>query len=200
MGFAVLEPNVRGSTGFGVAYQRGDDKEKRGGALKDVEAVNRWARAQPWCDVERVVIGGTSYGGYMTLLALARQPELWNAGVNASGMSDLRTMEKLEDQLLRMYDETEFGILGKEDDLLWEWSPLKYVDHIAAPLFVYQGVHDPISPQNEADQIVRAVRARNMPVEYMLLSDEGHGVVRRENIIRFWARTYRFLEEALKLR
>jgi len=156
-------------------------------------------REQPWADPERIIIGGTSYGGYMTLLALSRQPKLWRAGINASGMSDLRTMEKLEDQTIRMYDETEFGILGKEDELLWKWSPLKYVDDIEAPLFVYQGVHDPISPQNEADQIVRAVRARNIDVEYMLLENEGHGVTRRENQISYYARTYRFLADRLGL-
>jgi dipeptidyl aminopeptidase/acylaminoacyl peptidase len=195
MGFAVVEPNIRGSTGFGVAYQRADDKEKRGDALKDIEAVNTWIRAQPWADPEKIVIGGVSYGGYMTLLALARQPKLWAAGINASGMSDLRTMMRLEDQVVRMYDETEFGILGEEDELLWEWSPLKYVDAIESPLFVYQGVRDPVSPQNEADQIVRAVRARGIDNEYMLLADEGHGVVRRDNIISYYARAYRFLSD-----
>ena len=89
-------------------------------------------------------------------------------------MSDLRTMEKLEDQAIRVYDETAFGVLGKEDDLLFEWSPLKYVDAIVAPAFVYQGVADPITPQNEADQIVKALRQRKVPVEYMLLANEGN--------------------------
>jgi dipeptidyl aminopeptidase/acylaminoacyl peptidase len=110
-------------------------------------------------------------------------------------MSDLRTMEKLEDQSIRVYDETEFGILGKEDDLLFDWSPLKYVDSIVAPVFVYQGVHDPITPQNEADQIVKALRQRSVPVEYMLVANEGHGLTRRENQAEYYARTARFLEE-----
>jgi dipeptidyl aminopeptidase/acylaminoacyl peptidase len=195
LGYAIVEPNIRGSVGFGVAYQKADDREKRGDALKDVEAVNKWARAQPWCDPDRLVIMGGSYGGYMTLLAVARQPSLWHAGLDVSGMSDLRTMEKLEDQGIRVYDETEFGILGKEDELLFEWSPLKYVDAIVAPVFVYQGVADPITPQNEADQIVKALRTRNVPVEYMLLANEGHGLTRRENDAEYLARTARFLEE-----
>jgi dienelactone hydrolase len=195
LGYAVVEPNIRGSTGFGVAFQKADNKEKRAEALKDVETINRWARDQPWCDGERLVIMGTSYGGYMTLLALARQPKLWRAGVDLSGMSDLRTMEKLEDQAIRVYDETEFGVLGKEDDLLFEWSPLKYVDAIASPIFVYQGKNDPITPQNEADQIVKALRGRGVAVEYMLLADEGHGITRRGNRAAFLARASRFLEE-----
>jgi dipeptidyl aminopeptidase/acylaminoacyl peptidase len=195
LGYAIVEPNIRGSTGFGVAFEKADNKEKRIGALNDVEAVNRWARAQPWCDPDRIAIMGVSYGGYMTLLATARQPKLWSAGLDGSGMSDLRTMEKLEDQAIRVYDETEFGVLGKEDDLLFDWSPLKYVDAIAAPLFVYQGVNDPITPQNEADQIVRALRMRKVPVEYMLIANEGHGFSRRENYAQYLARTARFLEE-----
>jgi len=196
LGYAIVEPNIRGSTGFGVAYVSADDKEKRVDALHDVETVRTWALSQPWAD-GRAVIMGTSYGGYMTLLALARQPKLWNAGVDLSGMSDLRTMERLEDQSIRVYDESEFGILGKEDDLLFEWSPLKYVDNVVAPLFVFQGKNDPITPQNEADQIVKALRQRHVPVEYMLLADEGHGIVRRENRAMFLARTTRFLEARL---
>jgi dipeptidyl aminopeptidase/acylaminoacyl peptidase len=199
LGYAVVEPNIRGSTGFGVAFEKADDKGKRAEALHDVETINRWAHAQAWCDPARLVIMGTSYGGYMTLLALGRQPTLWRAGVDLSGMSDLRTMEKLEDQAIRVFDETEFGILGKEDDLLWEWSPLKYVDAIRSALFVYQGVNDPVTPQNEADQIVRALRVRKVPVEYMLLANEGHGIVRRDNRAAFLASSARFLREHLGL-
>jgi dipeptidyl aminopeptidase/acylaminoacyl peptidase len=195
LGYAVVEPNIRGSTGFGVAFEKADNKEKRADAVADVEAINRWTRAQPWCDPDRVVIMGQSYGGYMTLLALARQPGLWRAGIDLSGMSDLRTMEKLEDQAIRVFDETEFGVLGKEDDLLFEWSPLKYVDRIAAPVFIYQGARDPITPQNEADQMVMALRKRAIPVEYMLLANEGHGVMRGENKAEYLARAARFLEE-----
>ena len=195
-GFAVVEPNIRGSTGFGLAFERADDRDKRGDALRDVATVNAWTRAQPFCD-SRVAIMGTSYGGYMTLLALTRQPELWQAGVDASGMSDLKTMEELEDQTIRAYDETEFGVLGKDDAVLEEWSPLKDMTRIVAPVFIYQGVNDPVTPKEQADRIVRALRERQIPVEYMLLADEGHGVVRRENRVAYLARVVRFFEEHL---
>jgi dipeptidyl aminopeptidase/acylaminoacyl peptidase len=200
MGFAVVEPNIRGSTGFGIDFEKADDREKRGDAVKDVESVNAWARAQPWCDGKRLAIGGISYGGYMTLLALTRQPSLWRAGIDGSGMSDLRTMERMEDQAIRAYDETEFGVLGKDDAILAEWSPLEAVDRISTPLFVYQGVHDPVTPQNEADQIVAALRKRNVPVEYMLVENEGHGLTRRENLVEYLARSFRFLALHLDLR
>jgi dipeptidyl aminopeptidase/acylaminoacyl peptidase len=199
MGFAVIEPNIRGSTGFGSAWQSGDDKEKRIDAMKDMATINAWIRAQPWCDGSRIVVGGISYGGYMALLALTRQPTLWAAGIDGSGMSDLRTMEKNEDQTVRVFDEEEFGTLGKDDAVLLEWSPLKDVAKVVAPLFVYQGVHDPVTPQGEADQIVTALRAHGVPVEYMLLENEGHGVSRRENIVSYLNRSYRFLAEQLRL-
>ncbi|HTE54731.1 MAG TPA: prolyl oligopeptidase family serine peptidase, partial [Kofleriaceae bacterium] len=178
MGFAVVQPNIRGSTGFGLAYEKADDREKRGDALRDIETVNTWARAQPWCDGRLVIMGG-SYGGYMTLLALTRQPAIWQAGVDNSGMSDLKTMEELEDQTIRAYDETEFGALGAENALLAEWSPLHDMSKITAPVFIYQGANDPVTPREQADRMVQALRARKVPVEYMLLADEGHGVVRR---------------------
>lgn len=199
MGFAVVAPNIRGSSGFGIDYEQADDREHRIDAVRDVESVNRWARAQPWCDGDRLVIGGISYGGYMTLLALTRQPNLWRAGIDGSGMSNLKTMEQLEDQTIRSYDDTEFGVLGKDDALLVEWSPITAVDQIRAPVFVYQGVRDPVTPQHEADQIVAALRRRHVPVEYMLVANEGHGVTRRATLIAYFARSYRFLSEHMKL-
>ena len=199
MGFAVIAPNIRGSSGFGVDYEEADNREHRADAVRDVETVNRWARAQPWCDGDRLVIGGISYGGYMTLLALTRQPTLWRAGIDGSGMSNLKTMEQLEDQIIRVFDETEFGALGKDDALLEEWSPITAVDRIVAPVFVYQGVRDPVTPQHEADQIVAALRRRHVPVEYMLIANEGHGVTRRENLIAYFARSYRFVAEHLAI-
>jgi dipeptidyl aminopeptidase/acylaminoacyl peptidase len=199
MGFAVLAPNIRGSSGYGIAYEQADDREHRIDALRDMESVNRWARAQPWCDADRIVIGGISYGGYMTLLALSHQPALWRAGIDGSGMSNLKTMEQLEDQTIRSYDDTEFGVLGKDDALLEAWSPITAVDQITAPVFVYQGVRDPVTPRHEADQIVAALRQRHVPVEYMLIANEGHGVTRRENLLAYLARSYRFLAEHMPL-
>ena len=193
MGYAVIAPNLRGSTGFGLDYMDADNRERRGDVLRDLETLHAWARAQPWCDGARIAIGGISYGGYLTLLALGRQPGLWRAGIDGSGMSNLITMEQLEDQQIRAFDDTEFGALGKDDDLLRAWSPITYADRIVAPVFVYQGARDPVTPQLEADQIVAALRARHVPVEYMLLADEGHGVTRRDNVIAYLARSYRFL-------
>lgn len=198
LGYVVLEPNVRGSTGFGRAYEMADNREKRADWLKDLEAVNAWTKRQPWCDPERVVVWGQSYGGYTTLMALTRQPGLWRAGVNLYGVVDLKKFLAATDAAIRAVFVTEFGDLEKDGALLDEFSPIRLVDQIVRPLFVYAGQNDPRVPRSESDAIVAAVRARNVPVEYMVAASEGHTVDRRETKVELLTRTARFLGEALK--
>ena len=102
-----------------------------------------------------------------------------------------------EDQTVRVFDEDEFGTIGKDDAVLLEWSTLKDVRKVVAPLFVHQGVHDPVTPRSEANQVVSAPRAHRVPVESLVLQNEGHGVVRKENVATYLARSYRFIAEHL---
>jgi len=197
LGYAVLEPNVRGSTGFGRAYEMADNREKRADWLKDVETVNTWVKSQPWCDPGRVVVWGGSYGGYTTLMALTRQPQLWAAGVNIFGVADLKTFLRTTEASIREFFVKEFGDLERDSALLEEFSPMRDVNRIVAPLFVYAGEHDPRVPRSESDLIVQALRDRAVPVEYMVAANEGHSVDRRESKIELLTRTARFLEDAL---
>jgi dipeptidyl aminopeptidase/acylaminoacyl peptidase len=197
-GWAVVEPNIRGSTGFGRAYEMADDREKRGDALKDLEAVNKWVKAQAWCDANRVVVFGGSYGGYMTLMALTRQPDLWRAGVDLVGIANLRTFLKSTAQQIRAVFVREFGDLENDVSLLNQWSPHRDFDKIKAPLFVYQGANDPRVPRPESDLIVRTLREKKIPVEYMVAANEGHSLDRRETKVEFLTRTARFLSENVK--
>jgi dipeptidyl aminopeptidase/acylaminoacyl peptidase len=196
-GFAVVEPNIRGSTGFGRAYEAADNKEKRADAMRDVESVNRWARRQPWCDPDRLVIHGASYGGYVVLMGLTRQPDLWAAGVDLAGISDLMTLLRSSASPARYV--TEFGEPDKDAALINSFSPLRDAAKIKAPLFVYQGQNDARVPRAHADAIVRALRERKVPVEYMLAPNEGHTVARRENQIEFLSRVIRFLRDELHI-
>lgn len=198
LGYAVVEPNVRGSTGFGRAYEKADNREKRADWLKDLESVNAWAKAQPWCDPDRVVVWGGSYGGYTTLMALTRQPGLWRAGVDLFGVADLKAFLRTTDAAIRAVFVEEFGDLNVDAALLDAFSPLRDVDRIVAPLFVYAGQNDPRVPRSESDAIVRALRARRIPVEYMVAANEGHTVDRRETKVEVLARMARFLEDAMK--
>ena len=197
-GYAWVQPNIRGSTGFGRAYEMADNKDKRGDALKDLESVNAWVKAQPWCDDDRVVVLGGSYGGYIVLMALSRQPTLWRAGVDYVGVSSLTTLMQNTSGIIRAVLTDEFGDLDKEKDLLAKWSPLKDMDKINAPLFVYQGQNDPRVPRSEADQVVNALRTRKVPVEYMVAMNEGHSIDRRENKLELVSRVARFLGDQMK--
>lgn len=195
LGYAIAEPNVRGSTGFGRSYEMADNREKRGDVLRDMETVNAWVRAQPWCDPARVIAFGGSYGGYLTLMALTRQPPLWRAGVDLYGITNLRTFMRSTDPTIRAVLTDEFGDPDKDGALLDEYSPIRDVARIAAPLFVYAGQNDPRVPRSEADAIVVGMRERGVPVEYMVAPDEGHSIDRRDNRVEFMTRVARFLDD-----
>jgi dipeptidyl aminopeptidase/acylaminoacyl peptidase len=198
LGYAVIEPNVRGSSGFGRSYEMADDREKRADWLRDLESVNTWARSQPWCDPDRIVVWGQSYGGYTTLMALTRQPTLWRAGVDLYGVANMKAFLRTTDPLIRSLFVAEFGDVDKDAALLEEFSPMRDVDKIVRPLFVYAGQNDPRVPRSESDAIVRAVRGHGIPNEYMVAASEGHTVDRRETRIELLERTARFLADAMK--
>jgi len=198
LGYAYVEPNVRGSSGFGRAYEMADNGPKRLDSFKDVEASARWVAAQPWADKDRLVVFGGSYGGYTTLIALTRQAELWRAGVNMYGVSNLRTFLTSTSGFIRENFRLEFGELPKDEAFLDSISPLREADKIVDPIFVYAGANDPRVPRPESDQIVAATRKKGVPVEYMVKDNEGHSLVRRENQIEFYSRAARFLETQLR--
>lgn len=198
LGYVWVEPNVRGSSGFGRAFEQADNGPKRLAAFKDIETSARWAAAQPWADPERMVVFGGSYGGYTVMIALSRWPELWRAGVNLFGVVDLESFMATTSGLIRQIFLLEFGDPDKDAAFLASISPYTDVDKIVDPLFVYAGANDPRVPRSESDLIVNALRERRVPVEYMVKENEGHSLARRENQVEFYSRAARFLESSLK--
>jgi len=196
-GYVVVEPNVRGSSGFGRAFEEADNGRKRLDAFKDIEASARWVAAQPWADKDRMVVFGGSYGGYTVLVALSRWPDIWRAGVNLFGVVDLKTFMATTSGVIRDIFLLEFGDPEKDAAFLASISPITDVDKIVDPTFVYAGANDPRVPRSESDLIVNALRHRRVPTEYMVAEDEGHSLARRENLIEFLARAARFLETHL---
>lgn len=194
-GYAWVEPNVRGSGGFGRAFEEADNGPKRLEAFKDIEATGRWAASQPWADSSRVVVYGGSYGGYTVLIGLTRMPDLWRAGVNLFGVANMKTFMATTSGLIREIFLLEMGDPEKAAAFLDSISPIKDVNRIVDPLFVYAGANDPRVPLGESDQIVRALRERKIPVEYMVAGNEGHSLARKENLIEFLARSALFLEK-----
>ena len=197
-GFAVVEPNVRGSTGFGKAYERADNGTLRMDAVKDLEYVNAWLRAQPWADSSKLVLQGGSYGGYLTYMALGHQPKLWAAGIAMFGVVNFATLFASVTGVYRDALHEEFA--GKAGDaFLASISPLRVADRIEAPLFVYQGQNDVRTKRSEQDQMVALLRKRGTAVEYMVAPDEGHDLAKRNNRIEFHSRSIRFIEQQIGL-
>jgi dipeptidyl aminopeptidase/acylaminoacyl peptidase len=192
-----VEPNIRGSTGFGRAYEMADNGPKRLDAVKDLEAVGKWAASQKWADPKKLVVYGGSYGGYMTLMGVTRQTDLWKAGVDLVGPSNWRSFMASTTGVIREILSREFGSVENDGAFLDSISPLNDVGKIAVPLFVYQGQNDPRVPRPESDQIVSALRERKVPVEYMVAGNEGHSVDRKENRVEFFTRVALFLQDHL---
>jgi dipeptidyl aminopeptidase/acylaminoacyl peptidase len=197
-GFQVLAPNVRGSKGYGRAYSHADDVDKRMDSVEDVASAARWLSDTGRADRDEIAVMGGSYGGYMTLAQLAFHPELWAAGVDIVGMSNLETFLRNTGAWRRANREAEYGSLSRDLELLRRVSPLNSVDRIEAPLMVIQGANDPRVPQSEADQIVEHVRGKGGVAEYLLFKDEGHGIAKRPNRVKAYTAAADFLSEHLR--
>ena len=194
-GYAVLEPNVRGSTGYGKSYTHLDDVEKRMDSVTDLRAGVEWLHDHPAVDPDRVVAMGGSYGGFMVLAALAEYPELWAAGVDVVGIANFVTFLENTGEWRRELREAEYGSLAEDRDFLESISPINRADRITAPLFVLHGANDPRVPVGEAEQIAAEVESHGVPVELKIFDDEGHGISKRENRIEAYTRVVDFLDE-----
>jgi dipeptidyl aminopeptidase/acylaminoacyl peptidase len=183
-GFAVLAPNIRGSTGYGKTYQTLIHRDWGGGDLRDFEQLARWLGDQDFVDVERLGVFGGSYGGFATLSCVTRLPQYWAAGVDLVGPSNLVTFSKAVPPTWRRFMDAWVGNPETEADFLLERSPITYVDDVRAPLLVLQGANDPRVVKPESDQMVERLRELGRAVEYVVFEDEGHGFTKRENQLR----------------
>jgi dipeptidyl aminopeptidase/acylaminoacyl peptidase len=197
-GYAIFAPNIRGSVGYGRTYTHLDDVRKRKDSVRDVEFGAKWLRESGYADPTKLVVMGGSYGGYMTLACLTMLPDLWAAGIDSVGMSNLVTFLENTGPWRRKLREAEYGSLAADREFLAEVSPLNHIEKIKAPLMVEQGANDPRVPKSEADQIVETLRKKSHPVEYLLFDDEGHGVVKLPNRIKSFTAKAAFLDKYVK--
>lgn len=202
-GYAVLAANNRGSSGYGKSFFHMDDRKHGEVDLQDIVYAKRYLASLDWVDGERIGIIGGSYGGYMVGAALAFEPEVFDVGINIFGvMNWVRTLESIppwwESFKEALYDE--MGDPATDAERHRRISPLFHARNITAPLLVVQGANDPRVLQVESDEIVDAVRANEVPVEYVLFPDEGHGFTKRENRIKASEAYVRFLEKHLQER
>ena len=201
-GYAILAVNNRGSSGYGKSFYKMDDRNHGDKDLKDCIAGKDWLKAQPMIDGEKIGILGGSYGGYMTMAALAYAPDEFKVGVNIFGVTNwLRTLKSIppwwESFKEALY--TEMGDPNTEDSVrLRAISPLFHAENVTKPLIVLQGAQDPRVLKIESDEIVESVKNNGVPVEYVLFEDEGHGFVKKENQIEAYGRIKEFLDKYLK--
>ncbi|MDP3276244.1 MAG: S9 family peptidase [Deltaproteobacteria bacterium] len=196
-GYMVVEPNVRGSTGFGKRYSHMDDAALREDSVRDLAAVQAWLRTQPGVDPARISVMGGSYGGYMTLAAITLYPTLWAAACDIVGIANFRTFLERTAPYRRALREAEYGSLARDGELLDRVSPIHRVSQIVTPLMVIHGANDPRVPVHEAEQIVAALRERGRVVEYLRFENEGHGVGRRENRVRAYGELVTFFDRVM---
>lgn len=193
-GYAVLEPNVRGSSGFGRTYLTLDNVRKRMDSVKDIEYAAKWLSKQKEVDSKKLVLQGGSYGGFMVLAGLTNYPELFAAGIDIVGISNFVTFLENTGKYRKALREAEYGSLEADREFLEQVSPLNKVDKIKAPLFVIQGANDPRVPQSESDQMVEAIRSRGGIAEYLVFEDEGHGLRKTENKLKAYSAVMEFLK------
>ncbi len=199
MGIAIIQPNVRGSSGFGKSFLALDNGMKREDSVKDIGALLDWIKTQPQLDASRVLVMGGSYGGYMVLAVSVHYGDRIAGAVDIVGISDFVTFLETTESYRRDLRRVEYG--DERDPamraFLKQISPLTNAHKITKPLFVVQGKNDPRVPYTEAEQIVAKARAVGTPVWYLRAENEGHGFRRKENSDYYFFSTVKFIEEVL---
>jgi dipeptidyl aminopeptidase/acylaminoacyl peptidase len=199
LGAAVIQPNVRGSNGYGKQYMSLDNGFKREDSVRDIGALLDWIATQPDLDENRVAVFGGSYGGYMVLASAVHYSDRLIAAVDIVGISNFVTFLENTQDYRRDLRRAEYGderdpAMRKNLEAI---SPLNHVDKIQVPMFVVQGQNDPRVPVTEAEQIVAALRAQGQPVWYMNALNEGHGYRKKENRDVYQQATMMFFKEHL---
>jgi dipeptidyl aminopeptidase/acylaminoacyl peptidase len=199
-GFIFVEPNVRGSDGYGKAWLHADDGAKRLEIVTDIEDAAKWARSHFASGGREPKVGiyGGSYGGYSVLVGMTMFAGAYDAGVDVVGISDLRTFLRNTAPYRRILRISEYGDPDKDAEALEKLSPMTYVDRVKGPLLIMQGAMDPRVPAGEAVQIHDAIAKKGVPCELMIFPDEGHGAQKRENRVLMLGHAIRFLTERLK--
>ena len=180
-GYVVIQPNPRGSTGYGLAFQKANYQDLGGGDLKDEIAAKQFLVDSGYVDGKRVGIFGGSYGGFMTLMAIGRAPNEFAAAVDLFGIIDWRTMWSHEDALLQAYQKSLLGSPDQYPKVYDSTSPLTYIAAVKAPLLVQQGDNDIRVPPGQAKQVVAALKKKGNVVDSVFYPEEGHGFFKREH-------------------
>jgi dipeptidyl aminopeptidase/acylaminoacyl peptidase len=197
-GYIVIAPNVRGSTGYGKAFQDANIKDLGGGDLTDELAAVTWLLRTGYVDARKIGITGGSYGGFMTLMAIGKAPKVWAAAVEEYGIINWFAMLEHEDPLLQQYERGLLGDPVKDKAVYDATSPMTYIHQARAPLLVLQGDNDIRVPKGQAEEVVATLKAMGNVVDAHYYAQEGHGFAKRENQIDALQRTVDWFDRYLK--
>ena len=197
-GYMVIAPNVRGSTGYGLDFQNANVKDLGGGDLEDEVAGANFMIGTGYVDAKKIGITGGSYGGFMTLMAIGKTPDVWAAAVEQYGIINWFTMLQHEDPFLQEYEKSLLGDPEKDRAIYENASPIKFIRNAKAPLLVLQGENDIRVPKEEAEQVVAIYKEIGRPVDSHFYPQEGHGFAKRENQIDAITRMVAWFDRYLK--
>ncbi len=197
-GYVCIAPNVRGSTGYGMAFQKANYQDLGGADLQDEVYATKFLVDSGYVDAKKIGITGGSYGGFMTLMAIGKTPDVWAAAVEMFGIIDWYSMLQHEDPLLQQYERTLLGDPVKDKTVYENASPIKYIRNEKAPLLVLQGENDIRVPKEEAEQVVEILKKEGRTVDAHYYPAEGHGFSKRENQIDSIRRTVEWFDKYLK--
>jgi dipeptidyl aminopeptidase/acylaminoacyl peptidase len=192
-GYVVLAPNYRGSTGYGKDFEQADLFDMGGQDLQDVLAGVDWIKQTGHLDPMKIAVMGGSYGGYLTMMAVTKAPEVWASGVAIVPFVNWFTEIENEDPSLQQSDLATMGDPAKNKALFEERSPINFVSRIRAPMLLLAGGHDPRCPKSETQQVVDAIKKRGGTVDYKIYENEGHRFARVENQVDAYKRVADFL-------
>src|SRR5216683_642968 len=193
-GYMVIAPNYRGSTGYGKAFQQANLFDMGGGDLQDVLAAADFLKATGYPDPKKLIAMGGSYGGYMTMMAVTKAPDVWAAGVPIVPFVNWFTEMQNEDPVPQQSDRATMGDPEKNPELFRDRSPIFFVDQIKAPLLLLAGGHDPRCPKEETIQVAAAIKKHGGIADYKIYENEGHGFAKVENQIDAYQRVTDFLK------
>jgi len=197
-GYVCMAPNVRGSTGYGMEFQKANYKDLGGGDLEDEVYAARFLSSTGYVDAKKIGITGGSYGGYMAMIAIGRTPDIWAASVELFGITDWLTEQEHEEPTLQQYDQSILGDPVKDRQSYEDASPIKYFKYAKAPLLILQGANDIRDPKEEAEQAETILKKEGKIVAAHYYPDEGHGFAKRENQIDALERTVEWFDHYLK--
>ena len=193
-GYVVIAPNYRGSTGYGKDFVDANRGDAGGGELNDVLDAAEWIKKSGFVDPKKLIVMGGSYGGYLSMMAVTKAPDMWAAGVPIVPFVNWFTELANEDPLLREYDLATMGDPVRNKALYEDRSPINFVGQIKAPLLLLAGSHDPRCPSEESQQVADAVKKQGGVVQLKIYENEGHGFARVENQIDAYQRVSDFLK------